>query len=206
MANGESSNEKPGWYSRGYLPHFDVPDKVQCINFHLADSLPNSVVLRIGDEIKSLPEALRVSERKRRLEKWLDQGHGACWLREDRYARMVEESLLAGDGDQYMLLGWCVMPNHVHVAAEFSDVDLIWKVVKGWKGTTAVQINRSIGKTGSFWFREYYDRYVRDAQHLKNALRYIDQNPVKAKLCRAPTDWKWGSASWLAGRHQTNDY
>jgi REP element-mobilizing transposase RayT len=109
--------------------------------------------------------------------------------------------LFAGDGDTYMLLGWCVMPNHVHVAAEFSDVDLIWRLVKGWKGSTAVRINRSIGRSGALWFREYWDRYIRDPQHLRNVLRYIDQNPVKARLCRKPMEWKWGSASWLAGRN-----
>lgn len=197
--------EKPGWYSRGYLPHFDVPNKVQFITFRLADSLPASAIQRISDDLRETPAVQVEIERRRRLEQWLDSGHGACWLRQQHLAAVVEDALLAHDGDQYMLLGWCIMPNHVHVAAEFSDKDLVWKVIKGWKGSTAVEINRRLGRKGSFWFRDYWDRYIRDQQHLRNTLRYIDQNPVKARLCRSPEAWPVGSASWLSGSRIIGD-
>ncbi|MCC7229892.1 MAG: transposase [Fimbriimonadaceae bacterium] len=188
------SVEKPGWYSRGYLPHFDASNKVQFITFHLADSLPASAIQRIGDEIQLLPKESQEVERRRKLEKWLDQGLGACWLGRPEIARLVDERLQSYDGDRYLLLGWCIMPNHVHVLAEFSDEDLVWKVVKGWKGATAIEANKKLGRSGPFWFREYWDRYIRDETHLRNTLRYIDQNPVKAKLCREPIEWEFGSA------------
>lgn len=197
------SIEKPGWYSRGYLPHFDAPNKVQFITFHLADSLPASAMQRINDEISFLPKEKHEMERRRRLEKWLDQGHGACWLGHPEIASLVNKKLQSDDGDRYLLLGWCIMPNHVHVLAEFSDEALVWKVVKGWKGATAVDANRILGRSGSFWFREYWDRYIRDEAHLRNTLRYIDQNPVKAKLCGEPSEWEFGSARiFQTGRSQ----
>lgn len=186
--------EKPGWYSRGYLPHFDVADKVQFITFHLADSIPQSSIDRIEGEIKCLPKERQEMERRRRLEKWLDVGHGSCCLQEPDVASIVENELLRGDGDQYMLLSWTIMPNHVHVAAEFSDVELVWKTVKGWKGASATKSNRVLQRQGTFWFRDYWDRYIRDRAHLRNTLRYIDQNPVKARLCLKPDDWVFGSA------------
>lgn len=50
------------------------------------------------------------------------------------------------------------------------------------------------GKNGTFWMREYWDRYMRDADHLRQTVNYIHRNPVKAGLCAAPEDWRWSSA------------
>jgi hypothetical protein len=35
---------------------------------------------------------------------------------------------------------------------------------------------------------------MRDEEQEKKAVRYIESNPVKAKLCRATEDWKFSSA------------
>src|SRR5690606_18030993 len=45
------------------------------------------------------------------------------------------------------------------------------------------------------WHREYWDRYIRDHVHYMNAVSYIHNNPVKAKLVVRPKDWKWSSAN-----------
>jgi hypothetical protein len=41
---------------------------------------------------------------------------------------------------------------------------------------------------------DYFDRFVRDAEHLRKATEYILYNPVSAGLCTSPTDWEWSSA------------
>ena len=50
---------------------------------------------------------------------------------------------------------------------------------------------------GALWFREYHDRYIRDDDHYQNAKAYIRMNPVKAGLCKDPSDWEFSSA-WKA--------
>ena len=104
-----------GWYSRGYLPHCDEPGKVQFITYRLGDSLPKSVLdsydaALCRREIDDL-------ERMRKIEHYLDKGHGACWLRQPAVAEMVQDNLRHFDGQRYHLLAWCVMPNHVHMNA-----------------------------------------------------------------------------------------
>ena len=47
--------------------------------------------------------------------------------------------------------------------------------------------------------REYWDRFIRDDDHLRATIDYIHRNPVKAGLCREPRDWPWSSAG-RAGR------
>ena len=45
------------------------------------------------------------------------------------------------------------------------------------------------------WFEEYFDRAIRDEVHFETARRYIEDNPVKAGLCRQPSDWLFSSAA-----------
>jgi len=44
-----------------------------------------------------------------------------------------------------------------------------------------------------FWNREFWDRYIRDEEHYWNTVEYIHNNPVKARLVKAPEDWPWSS-------------
>jgi hypothetical protein len=44
------------------------------------------------------------------------------------------------------------------------------------------------------WQREYWDTFMRDAEQEQRAIRYIETNPVRAKLCRIPEAWLFSSA------------
>jgi hypothetical protein len=46
----------------------------------------------------------------------------------------------------------------------------------------------------AFWEREYFDTLIRDEEHLKRAVRYTENNPVKAALVAERKKWRWGSA------------
>ncbi|WP_296927456.1 transposase [Thiohalocapsa sp.] len=178
-----------GWHSRGYLPHLDVPGLLQSITFHLEDSLPKAVMKEIlaatepGD-----PERLRC------IERWLDAGHGECWLRRPEIGTLVQDALLHFDGERYRMLAWVLMPNHVHCLIETSDGHALGDVVQSWKSFTAKQANRLLGRFGTFWERDYFDRYIRDDRHLAAVVRYIERNPVKAGLVARAEDWPFGSA------------
>ena len=85
------SSEPKGWHSRGFLPHFDSPARVQHIVFRTKGSLPAAV-------LAAMPA--NGPERAQELDVWLDRGDGAAinrlngtmgavWARDyfDRYAR-----------------------------------------------------------------------------------------------------------------------
>jgi REP element-mobilizing transposase RayT len=183
-----------GWYSRGYLPHFDRPGLVQAITFRLHDSMPQVRLEQWAQELQSVPSNDYAVERQKRIAAYLDTGHGCCWLRDARIAEAVEEALLHFDGERYRLLAWVVMPNHVHVLAEMQEGWPLPKVVQSWKTWTAKCANRILEKSGAFWGREFHDRDIRDGEHLAWAKSYIEENPWKAGLCGAPEKWRWSSA------------
>ena len=114
----ESPAPHRGWYARGYLPHWDHPGMIQSLNFRLADSLPAVVVESWKMELADKPESETAAAVARRVEKYLDAGHGECWLRQADIAQVVENALLHFDGQRYHLLAWCIMPNHVHAMIE----------------------------------------------------------------------------------------
>jgi REP element-mobilizing transposase RayT len=74
------------------------------------------------------------------------------------------------------------MPNHVHAAFVQNPAWPLEKILSSWKTCTARRINRLLGRTGSFWQRDYFDRLVRDERHLANCIRYVRRNPAKAGL------------------------
>jgi len=192
-------NGAPRWHSRGYLPHFESSEVTQHVTFHLADSLPQTVLLRLESELKTLPAGKRDAERRKRVDAWIDAGHGSCILRKPAIAAMVQGSLLTFDSQRYRLLAWVVMPNHVHVLFQPINGWTVAKIVAAWKKFTARKIcdnrrNGGDGPSAPVWHREYWDRYIRDQAHLAQVIAYIHLNPVKAGLVVTPESWPWSSA------------
>lgn len=183
-----------GIYTRGYLPHWDFNGSLQAITFRLADSVPSNVIRVWKQELSSIPDdRLRQKELHRRIAKYEDAGHGEAVLAIPAAAEILQQKLIAAHPCDYKLIEWCVMPNHVHVMVKLSKGAALSEVVGRWKGSTAFEINRELGRNGRLWQREYHDRYIRDMDHYHDCRAYIRNNPVKAGLCNEPEDWPFSS-------------
>ena len=187
--SGSSGSPFLGWHERGYLPHFDAPFVTQFVTFMLHDAFPVTR-RREWEGILNEPED---SQRRRKLEAWLDRGHGECWLRRADLAALVEAQLRKGDGQDYQLQSWMLMPNHVHVVVDVWATPLS-ELLRLWKGASGRAANLALRRSGWFWEREYFDTLIRDGEHLKRAVRYTENNPVKAALVAERKAWQWGSA------------
>jgi putative transposase len=184
-----------GWHQRGFLPHFDAPGVTQFVTFQLNDSFP----LTRRAEWQPILNEPENSARRKKLEAWLDRGYGECQLRHPGLAEIIENTLLVADGRDYQLQAWVIMPNHVHLVVDIWEVPLA-KLINHWKGKSSRLANAMLGCRGKFWQEDYYDTLIRDSAHLQRAIRYTEQNPVKAFLTKTPRHWLWGSA-----RHR-NEY
>jgi REP element-mobilizing transposase RayT len=190
--------------SRGYIPHIEAPGAVYFITFHLADAVPQPLIIRLESERRIALERLNQSysrndpdriamSRKiyirfsRKIESCLDTGRGACWLNTADIADVVAGTLQNFNGERYRLSAWCVMPNHVHVVCTLEEGYGLDKVLHSWKSYTAQKANKVLGRKGTFWAREYFDQIVRSEEQYERCLEYVLNNPVKAGL----KDWKW---------------
>jgi REP element-mobilizing transposase RayT len=197
-----------GWHERGYLPHRDEPELTQFVTFRLADTFPNA----LRSEWEHLWRIEDDKQRRIELEAYLDRGSGECCLRQSEIAGLVESNILNHSGFsasakrpgrdsacddpieyRYELRSWCIMPNHVHVLFKVGGASMA-DIVGAWKKHTGRLANRVLKKHGSFWAEDYFDTYMRDAQHERRTVRYIEHNPTKAKLVLDPADWPWSSA------------
>ncbi len=180
-------------HCRNYLPHIECKS-LQSITFRLYDSLPQEVVAQWKSLLCDSDETPETALLRARIEQYEDAGYGQCFLRDPRVAEVVQEALRYGDGVKYRLLCWCIMPNHVHVLIEVLPGYTLSDIMKAWKSITARRANVILGRKGSFWMREYYDRYIRNAEHLHTVVEYIDYNPVRAGLSDTPTHYPYSSA------------
>jgi putative transposase len=95
---------------------------------------------------------------------------------------------------------YCLMPNHVHLIVvpehEKSLSDFLRLVHRKY----AMTINKRMKWKGHLW-QERFHSFVMDEPHLFAAARYVELNPVRARLCAEPLDWQWSSArAHLDGR------
>uniref|UniRef100_A0A7C1FIP5 DUF1156 domain-containing protein n=1 Tax=Caldilinea aerophila TaxID=133453 RepID=A0A7C1FIP5_9CHLR len=167
---------------RTRLPHWEAGEVPQHIIFRLADSLPTHVLAQWEEELRRLPETQRNAERRQRIERALEAGHGSCLLRDPALAQIVEDALLHFDGLRYRLHEWAVMPNHVHVLVTPLHGYSLSSIVHSWKSYTAKAINRVRGSSGPVWQEDYFDRMVRDEAHFARVAAYVRENPQRAGL------------------------
>ncbi len=179
-------------HSRGYLPHYNVELSTQFVTFRLADSLPQNLLQAWKSEIER-GECTDVDFRKR-IEHYLDRGYGSCALNDHRVAAKIRETLFKWDDERYRLIAWVVMPNHVHILIELLEENSLSEIMHSIKSFTAHEANKILGRGGQFWFVESFDRYIRDARHYHATIRYIENNPVKAGLCRTADEWEFSTA------------
>lgn len=185
-----------GWHSRGYLLHFDGREIPQFVTLRLYDSVPKEVLMRWRRE---LAESDSPGDRiliQRRIERYLDQGYGQSFLRNPPVAAAVQNDLLSYDGRVLKLLAWAVMPNHIHLLATRYEGQTLTGIMQSFKSLTSHKVNKILERSGQFWMADYFDRYIRNAEHFARTVRYIENNPVKAKLCARPEDWPFSSARY----------
>ena len=163
------------------------------VTWRLGDSLPKAKLDKWNEErdnwCKRYPEPWddkteeEYHERfSRQIDRWLDQGSGSCVLKDPSNAKIVADALRHFDGKWYEIASFVVMPNHVHVMFRPLGRHTLVKIVKSWKGFTAREINKRIGKTGALWQDEYWDRLIRSERHFSKVKEYIRENPVNARL------------------------
>lgn len=113
-----------------------------------------------------------------------------------RYRQLLREALLATGCD---LHAYVLMDNHVHLLvtppAMGALTQMMQKLGRGYVG----QFNARHGRSGTLWEGRYKACLVEGADHLLRCVRYIDLNPVRARMTDDPTTFAWSSCAGLCG-------
>ncbi|MEE8445842.1 MAG: transposase [Alphaproteobacteria bacterium] len=95
---------------------------------------------------------------------------------------------------------YCLMPNHVHlIAVPETEAALGLAIGEAHRRYTR-RVNLREDWRGHLW-QGRFASFPMDERHLLAAARYVELNPVRAKLVKRPEDYAWSSArAHLAGR------
>jgi type I restriction enzyme, R subunit len=173
---------------RRNLPHWQQGQVWCFVTWRLGDSLPADKLKKWQEQkaywLTHHPQPWDEATEKayhekfsRQIDEWLDQGSGSCLLEDSVNAKIVADALMHFDGDRYEMASFVVMPNHVHALFRPRGDNRIEEILKSWKGFTAREINKRLGKKGALWQEEYWDRLIRHERHFKKVVEYIWENP-----------------------------
>ena len=96
--------------------------------------------------------------------------------------------------------GYCLMPNHVHLILTPSDADGLRAALAEAHRRYSRAINLRNDWRGYLW-QGRFASVPMDERHLWACARYVELNPVRARLATRAEDWPWSSArAHLAGR------
>lgn len=94
---------------------------------------------------------------------------------------------------QVEIWAYCLMDNHVHFIAVPQNQDGLAKVFREAHKRYARMVNQRQGWRGHLW-QERFHSFVMDEKYLYAAVRYVEKNPVKAKLVKRSEHYPWSSA------------
>jgi REP element-mobilizing transposase RayT len=106
---------------------------------------------------------------------------------------------------EWECLSYCLMENHYHLLLRTPGPTLR-AGMKRLNGSYAQGFNARHRLSGHVFGGRYTSIPVEDDGHLRELIRYISLNPVRAGACRHPGDWLWSSYSALVGMTPAPDF
>ena len=95
-------------------------------------------------------------------------------------------------------LDHCLMGNHYHLVLEVL-AEPLGDVMRDVLSVYAAGFNDRYGREGHLFERRYWAKCVDSPRYLRELVRYIAMNPVRAGLCARPEDWPWSGHRALMG-------
>ena len=128
----------------------------------------------------------------------INRCNGRAKMFEEPWMYQDFEYLLNEMHEQYdmRILAYVLMPNHWHLLL-YPRCDGDLSAAMGWLGTAHSRRYHAQTHTiggGHLYQGRYKAFLVQDDVHLLSVLKYIERNPVRAKLSKSPESWQWGSA------------
>jgi len=117
----------------------------------------------------------------------------AAFFRNERWAELFVKVLGGYRPERFLLHDFVVMPDHFHVL--ITPQESLEKAVQFIKGGFSFQAKKAFEWKGDIWIAGFSDHRIRDDEDFEVHRRYINRNPVKARLVNAANEYAYGSAS-----------
>jgi len=112
---------------------------------------------------------------------------------EDDYRHYIDLVAASAREAETKIWAYCLMPNHVHLVMLPSTQDGLRATLGEAHRRYTRHVNFRQGWRGHLW-QERFHSFLMDEDYLLATVRYVERNPVAARLCRHPAEWPWSSA------------
>lgn len=116
------------------------------------------------------------------------------------FLKVLQEEIV---GKGCVLLGYVIMDNHYHLLVQ-TLVHPLHKLMQQVNSRFAQYYNWLHNRSGHVFQGRYKAMLIQDDRYLLAVLRYIHQNPVRARLCEKVSDYRWSSENDY--RKNTNSF
>ena len=89
----------------------------------------------------------------------------------------------------YTIWAYCLMKNHVHLLAVPAAAEFLTRCIGSTNLLYTQYVNRKYGHSGRLWQNRFFSTIIDTDRYVWAVARYIEQNPVKAKLVQKPKDY-----------------
>lgn len=118
---------------------------------------------------------------------------------------LIEQIKLSRMNNGFKLLGYVIMPEHVHLVIYPKTETKIGMLIgtikkrmsKRYFGEKKV---KSKNFKYVFWEKRCYDHNCRKIETVREKIRYCHRNPMTRGLVEYPGDWNWSSFNWYRGK------
>lgn len=137
----------------------------------------------------------------------INRGNGRqeVFHKENDYDAFINLIRRAKDIYPVKIYGYCLMPNHFHMVVAPDRGEELSKWMQ-WLMTSHVRrYHKHYGSSGHVWQGRYKSFMVQEDKHLLMVLRYIEGNPMRARIVDSARDWKWSSHREAMGKRELTD-
>lgn len=108
----------------------------------------------------------------------------------NEYMRIMEETKEKIDTT---ILAYCIMSNHAHILIYQENVENLIKYMYRVNLMYAKYYNKKYDRVGHVFRDRYKTQPIYSEKQLYTCVRYIHDNPVKARICKTPDEYKYSS-------------
>jgi REP element-mobilizing transposase RayT/transcriptional regulator with XRE-family HTH domain len=130
---------------------------------------------------------------------------GVVYKNRDDFLKFLEIMQEASEEYGFGIYAFCLMRNHYHLLLKTTKENLSTSMQK-INARYSIYFNNRYKRVGPLWQGRFKSWAVRDDHYLATLVRYIEYNPIKAKITKTIGSYEWAMSSHDKGEYSMLDF
>ncbi len=118
---------------------------------------------------------------------------GRVFANDDDHLAFLQALASTKERYPFRLFGYCLMSNHFHLLVRPERGQSISRILQSLTVAHTWRYHKRHRSSGHVWQGRFKSPVIQDDMHLLVVLRYIEANPLRARMVADPADYRWSS-------------